>query len=343
MNFLQLYRGPTAVTATVATLALVVVIFILAESHNKAVRKRILGELSRGHTESLQNVLFWDREQLMKHEEIVLPAVKKALEEPQVHLTALYLLSLKNCPRKWLKASSDQVVPLLKDNDDLVKYMAIYALYSNLQLAKNHLKAIKNVDRSWLGSKFTPIISRVESYVEKYNKVNEQLKLEFEKNLNLAKQGVGSWVEWAMTWVWWVWYDFETRDWYDWYDLERTETLDYRVQLCSRLLDDKYVWDCWFELTRTLYFHLQDPELQTDLKTYLETDSRNKALAEHMSIVKICAEKPASSLADKVLISLNVATRSSEKVIFSVFKNPTIGNYLPDRHPNAFFDIWAKF
>ena len=79
MNFLPLYRG--AAGATVATLALVVVMVRAAEQHKKAVEERKTVELlSRNSTEGLKKVLEWDRRQFVRRDEIVLRAVNTALQ-----------------------------------------------------------------------------------------------------------------------------------------------------------------------------------------------------------------------------------------------------------------------
>ena len=342
MNFSPLYRGAAAAgtTATVATLALVVVVFIASQRRKEAAEeKKTLEELSSG--ESLQKVLKWDRSQFMKHQDVVLPAVRTALQggdsaqslevpsAAQKRLSsvgfagssvavALKVLSHENCPRSWLEESSDQVLPLLKDRDESVKYLAVYALYSNLRLASEHLQAIKDVrstrkkDSGWSGDAFTRIVNRVEKYVRRYIAVKQELSENFDDYLTSAKPSrvddeSYAWVQWAMEWVW---------------DRFDSDELDYRVHLCSRLLDDEYVGKCWLELTQTLNYHRKAPWLQ----------NRSEALAEHMTIVEMCANQPAKRLlAGDVLIYLK-DTPSLRKFKIDVSKAmnyPQITDVLP--------------
>ena len=59
MNFLPLYCGAAGVTATVATLVLLIVLFIASENRKKSVKeKKTVEELSRGVTQSLTKVLW---------------------------------------------------------------------------------------------------------------------------------------------------------------------------------------------------------------------------------------------------------------------------------------------
>ena len=263
MNFLPLYRGAAGVTATVATLVLLIVLFIASENRKKSVKeKKTVEELSRGVTQSLTKVLQWDQGQFKRHEETVLKAVQRALEKknnPKAIVMALDVLSHENCPRALMHKSVEQVVPLLQSEYNLVKYLAIYALYSNLLYANHYLKYIMKVDqegREWPEENpFSPITDRVFRYALRFGSVFKELNKNFEKKLALAKQADDeSWVEWAMEWVW------------DDFDLE-DDSLDFRVHLCRRLLDDEKVGNWWLQLTETLINrHQNAPWLKTTLK-----------------------------------------------------------------------------
>ena len=211
---------------------------------------------------------------------------------------ALKMLSHENCPRWFLETKAEQVVPLLEHNDDLVKYLAIYAFYSNLRLARKHLAAIKKHKGYTVvsGNRFKTIVDRVEIYVERFDSVDMELTQNFKKNLALAKENArhddDSWVNWAMEWVW---DDFNPNP------NSKSEDFDHKVHLCSRLLDDEYVGECWLHLTRTLQHHQKASWLQT----------HKAALAKHMTIVNPGANQPDQrSLARNVLFDLKADSPS---------------------------------
>jgi hypothetical protein len=335
MNFLPLYRGPAAVTVTVATLAALVVMKINAAKKRKEAERKTVKELSTEFTdEILMQLLEWDESQFKRNQEKVLSAVQTALTGDALSkVRALKVLSLKNCPRQWLEECLHEVLPLLKDLKDakgwkekaLVKYMAIYAFYSNLRLASAHIKAIEKVVYNFHYD-YYPIINRVTSYVQRFNEINKELEEKFAVNLSFAqRKGDVSWVEWAMTWVW---NPFDE------------DVLDYTVHFCWRLLDDAYVGKCWLELTNTLIDHHRKALIDRKAPWLIK-------LGKHMFFVKMCANQVCKELANVVLTILNAEKtfRQLRIDISHVLENPRILGWggLPIDHPNLVTALYREF